>query len=81
MYDVTTETTIKGTVESVETVNGTGARGRRALEGTHLVVKTDTETIDVHAGPTTYLTEKGIALATTRSLSSDQEGRQHVDST
>jgi hypothetical protein len=63
MYDVKTETTIKGTVERVETVTGTGGRGRHALGGTHLVVKTDTESIEVHVGPTAYLTEKGITLA------------------
>jgi hypothetical protein len=63
MYDAKTETTIKGTVESVETVTGTGGRGRHALGGTHLMMKTDTETIEVHVGPTAYLTEKGIALA------------------
>jgi hypothetical protein len=39
MYDVKTETTIKGTVESVDTVTGTGGRGRHALGGTHLVVQ------------------------------------------
>jgi hypothetical protein len=62
-YDVKTETTIKGTVESVETITGTGGRGRRAMGGTHLVVKTDRETIEVHVGPTAYLTEKGVTLA------------------
>ena len=63
MYDVKTETTIKGTVESVETITGTGGRGRRAMGGTHLVVKTEREAIEVHVGPTAYLTEKGITLA------------------
>ena len=29
MYDVKTETTIKGTVESVDTVTGAGGRGRQ----------------------------------------------------
>ncbi len=62
MYDVKTETTIKGTVESVETVTGAGGRGRRALGGTHLTVKTEKETLEVHVGPTAYLTEKGITL-------------------
>jgi hypothetical protein len=64
MYDVKTETTIKGTVESVETVTGAGGRGRRALGGTHLTVKTEKETLEVHVGPTAYLTEKEITLAT-----------------
>lgn len=63
MYDVKTETTIKGTVESVETVTGKSGRGRQALGGTHLVVKTEKEALEVHVGPTAYLTEKGIALA------------------
>ena len=61
-YDVKTETTIKGTVESVETVTGAGGRGRRGLGGTHLTVKTEKETLEVHVGPTAYLTEKGITL-------------------
>ena len=38
MYNLKTETTIKGTIESVETVSGMG-RGRGAPGGTHLVVK------------------------------------------
>ena len=63
MYDVKTETTIKGTVESVDTIPGMGGQGRRSMGGTHLVVKTETETIEVHVGPTAYLTEKGITLA------------------
>jgi hypothetical protein len=62
MYDVKTETTIKGTVESVETVTGAGGRGRGALGGTHLTAKTEKETLEVHVGPTAYLTEKGITL-------------------
>jgi hypothetical protein len=63
MYDVKTETTIRGTVESVQTVTGAGARGGRGLGGTHLTVKTEKETLGVHVGPTTYLTEKGITFA------------------
>jgi hypothetical protein len=59
MYDVKTETTIKGTVDSIETVTGMG----RTLGGTHLILKTDTEMLEVHVGPAAYLTEKGIAFA------------------
>jgi hypothetical protein len=62
MYDVKTETTITGTVESVDTFTGAGGRGCCA-GGTHLTVKTDKETLAVHVGPTTYLAEKGITLA------------------
>jgi hypothetical protein len=63
MYDVKTETTIRGIVESVDTVTGTDGRGRHALGGTHLMVKTEKEALAVHVGPTAYLTEKGIKLA------------------
>src|SRR5512138_4023887 len=45
MYDAKTETTITGTVDSVETV--TGMRGG-APGGTHLVVKTDKEMLEIH---------------------------------
>ena len=63
MYDVKTETTIRGTVESVDTVTGAGSQGRGGLGGTHLTVKTEKEALEVHVGPTAYLTEKGITLA------------------
>ena len=63
MYDVKTETTITGTVESIETITGPGGRGRRGLGGTHLIVKTKTDTLEVHVGPTAYLTEQKITLA------------------
>ena len=62
MYDVKTETTIRGTVESVDTVT-TGGGGRCCPGGTHLMVKTDKETLAVHVGPTAYLAEKGITPA------------------
>ena len=61
-YDVKTEATIEGTVEAVETVKPEDARGRRALGGTHLVVKAGKDTREVHVGPTAYLAEKGITL-------------------
>jgi len=63
IYDVKSETTIKGAVETVETITGTGGRGRRGLGGTHLVVKTEKESVEVHVGPTAYLAEQGITLA------------------
>ena len=62
MYDVKTETTLTGTVEGVETVTGSGGRGRRNLGGIHLTVRNEKETVEVHVGPTAYLTEKGITL-------------------
>jgi hypothetical protein len=63
MYDVRTETTITGTVESVETITATGGRGRSGMGGTHLVLKTDRDAVEVHVGPTAYLAEKGLTLA------------------
>ena len=63
MYDVKTEVTITGTVETIEIVAGSGGGGRSALGGTHLVMKTDKEALGVHVGPTAYLKEKGIAFA------------------
>jgi hypothetical protein len=33
------------------------------LGGTHVIVKTKTDTLEVHLGPTAYLTEQKITLA------------------
>ena len=63
MYDPKTETTITGTVESVDTVSPPAGQGRRSLGGTHLMVQTGTESIEVHLGPTTYLSEHKISVA------------------
>lgn len=62
-YNVQTETTITGTIESVEAIAAPGGRGRRGLGGTHVMMKTEKETLAVHVGPTAYLAEKGIVLA------------------
>jgi hypothetical protein len=63
-YDVSTEATVTGTVESVDQISdpGTG-RGRRGLGGTHITLKTSAETLDVHLGPTAFLNEKKVAIA------------------
>ena len=62
MYDAKTEMTVTGTVDSIENITGTGGRGRHAMGGTHLVLKTDKDSMDVHVGPTAYLAEKKITL-------------------
>jgi hypothetical protein len=62
MYDATTETTIRGTVENVETVTPTHGRGL-GPGGTHLTVKTETESLLVAVGPAAYLAEKAIMFA------------------
>jgi hypothetical protein len=51
MYNPDTETTVKGTVEEVKQVPGR----RGASDGTHLILKTDKETLEVHLGPTAFL--------------------------
>lgn len=63
MYDVKSETTITGSVVSVEEITAPNAPGRRGMGGTHLVVKTETESIQVHLGPTAYLAEQKIVIA------------------
>ena len=58
MYDSATEITVKGTVEAVNQL--TGARG---WAGTHLQLKTDKETLDVHVGPSWFLTRNGVSFS------------------
>ena len=52
MYDPDAEGTVPGTIEEV---NERG--GDMGMTGTHLVIKTDEETVDVHLGPSMYLAE------------------------
>jgi len=64
MFDTRTETHVTGSVEAVKT--GSGPDGDCCCGeggGTHLTVKTATESIDVHLGPTAWLREHGVALA------------------
>jgi len=58
MYNPATETTVKGTVEAVKTVTG-----RHGWNGTHLTLKADDKSIDVHLGPASFLKEKGFSFA------------------
>jgi hypothetical protein len=63
-YDTATEATVTGTVDSVEQIAGPGGgRGRRGSGGTHLTLKTRTEALDVHLGPTAFLNETKVAIA------------------
>ncbi|MDD3580458.1 MAG: DNA-binding protein [Desulfobacca sp.] len=59
-YDLNTVTTIKGTVESLETLPSVGRRGGKGMEWQGLVLKTDKETINVHLGPVGYASEQGV---------------------
>ena len=63
-YDLATEATVTGTVESVEQIAGpAGGRGRRGLGGTHITLKTSGEALEVHLGPTAFLSDKKVAIA------------------
>jgi hypothetical protein len=58
LYDPSTETTVKGTVEKV--VQQTGNRGS---SGTHVVLKTDSGDLTVHVGPSSYISAQGFSFA------------------
>lgn len=60
-YDPANEVTVQGTVEEVK--EQTHLIGQRKQTGTHLVVKTDKETIEAHLGPSSFLAEKNFAFA------------------
>jgi hypothetical protein len=76
MYDTRNETRVTGSVEAVKNVAGRddgyccGAGG-----GTHVTLKTATESIDVHLGPTVSLREQGLNLAAIRWKSWDRTSR------
>ena len=55
-YNAANETTIKGTVEDIKVVPG-------AMEGSHLVLKNDTDTILVHVAPEKFLKEMDSEFA------------------
>jgi DNA/RNA endonuclease YhcR with UshA esterase domain len=56
-YDVSTETTIRGTIQDVIRPQHSG------MMGTHLTVKTATETIEVHLGPSHFIANAGFSFA------------------
>jgi hypothetical protein len=58
LYDPNTETTVKGTLEKVLQVTG-----RRGWNGTHVVLRTDDQSYDVHVGPSDYLASIGLKLS------------------
>lgn len=55
-YNAANETTVKGTVEETKVVPG-------AMEGIHLFVKNETETILVHVAPEKFLKEMDSEFA------------------
>lgn len=57
-YNVAAEVTVKGTVEMVRQVTGSGPGA-----GTHLTLKTTSDTLELALGPSRYMTEKKYTLA------------------
>jgi len=57
MYDPSTETHLKGTVEAVT------QQTRGQMMGTHLTIKTPEETLEVMLGPADFITGKGFTFA------------------
>lgn len=56
LYDPNTETTAKGTVEKVIEI---GEQGRT---GTHLTLRANEQTYDVHVGPSAYVAASGFTF-------------------
>ncbi len=56
-YDASTEITLTGTVQDVLHPQ----MGR--MNGTHLLLKTETETIEVHVGPSNFVVAEGFTFA------------------
>jgi DNA/RNA endonuclease YhcR with UshA esterase domain len=57
-YDPSTEITLKGTIENVKQVSRSGA-----WTGTHLTLKAEQGTFDVHVGPTAFLAKNQMTFA------------------
>jgi hypothetical protein len=58
IYNPSTETTVKGTVEEVRNVTG-----RRGWGGTHLTLKTGDKSMDVHVGPAWFISKNKFTFA------------------
>jgi len=58
MYNPATEITVEGTVETVNQMTGWQGWG-----GAHLQLKTDSETMDVHVGPSWFLSQNKVTFA------------------
>jgi hypothetical protein len=57
-YDPKTEVTVKGTIEDVQQHPGKGN-----WTGTHLILKTDSETFEVHVGPSAFVNQHQFSFA------------------
>lgn len=70
-YDTTSEATFTGTVEDVRTGRSalywlsqihTMGLGHKRVQEKQLLLKTETDTIQIHLGPTAFLTEKQVEI-------------------
>ena len=59
-YDPATEITLKGTVEELAQVEGCCPGGGT---GTHLTLKSDATSLEIHLGPSSFLAERKFELA------------------
>ncbi|MDE3155394.1 MAG: hypothetical protein KGN76_09845 [Acidobacteriota bacterium] len=60
-YDKAHEVTVTGTIEDVVQRTGMG-RMAGGSSGTHLMLKTETETLEVFVGPTTWLEQQKVTF-------------------
>jgi hypothetical protein len=60
-YDPAAEVSLQGVVQEIKAIENW--MGMRNQSGTHLVLKTARETIEVHLGPTSYVTAQGVTFA------------------
>jgi len=64
MYDKAHEETVTGTVSEVTDVAEPAGRGRgMALQGLHLMLKTDSRVLDIRLGPKAFVDEQGFTFA------------------
>lgn len=56
-YDPSTETTVKGRVKQVQQVPG-----RHGWNATHLVLETEAGILNVHVGPSSYISGQGFSF-------------------
>lgn len=57
-YNPKTETTLNGTINDIQV-----RAGRYGGTGTHLTLKTDSGTIEIHLGPTAYIEKQQFSFA------------------
>jgi len=59
-YDTATEVTVSGAIQEVKQV--TGGMGMQNVTGTHVILRTDQETIEIHLGPSTFIADQKLVL-------------------